>query len=371
MRVQEAEIAARARSRAKAAAQAEFSDGKQFDLDVKRVTPVQLDRLVKAGIAERFDAEGQHAYVVTVADLGIKLVFTKKMKEAGKPYYTVPGDYEPSYYKEQDKKGISLPPWTGYYALVGVGTSSSNSETLADVKGGLDNARMEKIQDTLSVAEFTLAIWPLGSAIDNLEEGNYGSAAAHAVGDAAGVGIFSKSAKIVKASIAVEGGLIAYNVSQYADGKISGSALVGDVILRVVLGGAGGLRLRALGKTPTGALFPLVTKRATPEIESSADAWTSIDRLRSHSKNLPPLGDTIPVPRDGLGTVALVEVRGKIYYGVNSSELSEASKNLGRDIFEMMKGEGLWDGLEKMPKWYGDGAAQVLTHAEAHALILK
>jgi len=108
---------------------------------------------------------------------------------------------------------------------------------------------------------------------------------------------------------------------------------------------------------------------AIGRVQSPAEAWQAIDRFRSHTRGLPPLGDRVPVPRDGLGTVALVDLRGRLYFGVNSSELSEASKDLGRQVFGLMRSKGLWEGAGSIPRWYGDGAAQVLTHAEAHALM--
>jgi hypothetical protein len=61
----------------------------------------------------------------------------------------------------------------------------------------------------------------------------------------------------------------------------------------------------------------------------------------------------------------LIENEGKQFFGVNSSILSDASKDLGREVFTMMQKEGLLKGATA----YGQGAAQVLTHAEAHSLM--
>jgi hypothetical protein len=108
---------------------------------------------------------------------------------------------------------------------------------------------------------------------------------------------------------------------------------------------------------------------ALNKISSPAEAWRVIDVFRSHTRRLPPLGDRIPIPGDGLGTVAVVVVRGQRFFGVNSSVLSDSSKNLGRQIFDLMQSRGLWSGLENAPRWYGDGVAQILTHAEALALM--
>lgn len=92
--------------------------------------------------------------------------------------------------------------------------------------------------------------------------------------------------------------------------------------------------------------------------------WEEIDRFRK-AKGLEPLGDRVPVRGDKLETVAFVEVNGNKVFGVNSSLLSGESKDLGRDFFKVMKEKGLLGNA----KHYGGGEAQVLTHAEAHALM--
>ncbi|OPX45585.1 hypothetical protein CLHUN_09640 [Ruminiclostridium hungatei] len=94
------------------------------------------------------------------------------------------------------------------------------------------------------------------------------------------------------------------------------------------------------------------------------EPWEAIDRFRK-SNGLEPLGDRIPVRGDGLETVALMEVSGNKVFGVNSSLLSDELKNLGRDFFKVIKEKGLLGNA----KHYGSGEAQVLTHAEAHALM--
>ncbi|MNC12612.1 hypothetical protein D3C75_603360 [compost metagenome] len=52
-------------------------------------------------------------------------------------------------------------------------------------------------------------------------------------------------------------------------------------------------------------------------------------------------------------------------FGINSSVLSDSSKDLGRDFFKYMKSKGFFG----TTKNYGQGASQVLTHAETHALM--
>ncbi len=95
-------------------------------------------------------------------------------------------------------------------------------------------------------------------------------------------------------------------------------------------------------------------------------AWREIDRFRTKAKGFEALGDRVPQRGDGLGTVALVEGGGTRHvFGVNSSSLSESSKDLGRKVFSDMKSKGFFPDT----KHYGQGAAQVLTHAETHALM--
>jgi RHS repeat-associated protein len=99
---------------------------------------------------------------------------------------------------------------------------------------------------------------------------------------------------------------------------------------------------------------------------SSKQAFGLIDRLRSKVRGLAPLGDVIPVKGDGKGTVALVEgAAGNAVFGLNSSLLSDGSKNLARQAFAAMKEAGLF----KQVRQFGQGASQVLTHAEGHALL--
>ncbi|NIF05929.1 hypothetical protein F3J23_10800 [Chryseobacterium sp. Tr-659] len=70
---------------------------------------------------------------------------------------------------------------------------------------------------------------------------------------------------------------------------------------------------------------------------------------------MPRLGETVPKIGDGNGTVAFVDLDGKKIFGINSSLLSDSSKNLGRKWKEIL-------GL-------GRGKDQVLFHAEGHALM--
>ena len=64
-------------------------------------------------------------------------------------------------------------------------------------------------------------------------------------------------------------------------------------------------------------------------------------------------------------TVAVIEINGERFFGVNSTIRNNAGNNLGRIYFEQMSTENLFD----RAKWYGGGQAQVLTHAEGHALM--
>ena len=96
-----------------------------------------------------------------------------------------------------------------------------------------------------------------------------------------------------------------------------------------------------------------------------AKAFEEIDEFRRLGKGLEPLGPAVPVKGDGLGTVALAENEGRQFFGVNSSILSDASKDLGREVFKKMQQQGLLKGATA----YGQGAAQVLTHAKAHSLM--
>ncbi|WP_242842088.1 deaminase, partial [Ruminiclostridium cellobioparum] len=93
--------------------------------------------------------------------------------------------------------------------------------------------------------------------------------------------------------------------------------------------------------------------------------WEEIDRFRSKTKGLEPLGDRIPERSDGLGTVAYVELNGTKVFGVNSSVLSDESKDLGREFLKSMQAKGFLNEV----KSYGQGHSQVLTHAEGHALM--
>ena len=95
-------------------------------------------------------------------------------------------------------------------------------------------------------------------------------------------------------------------------------------------------------------------------------AWELIERFRKKAKSLRQLGDNIPVKGDNLGTVAVVKINRRFFCGVNSKALlDDKSKDLGREFFKFMKSKGFLKGA----KHYGDGAAQVLTHAETHSLM--
>lgn len=107
------------------------------------------------------------------------------------------------------------------------------------------------------------------------------------------------------------------------------------------------------------------SKVAPKNALTPAKAFEEIDEFRRLGTGLEPLGPRVPVKGDGLGTVALIENEGRQFFGVNSSILSDASKDLGREVFSMMQKQGLLKGATA----YGQGAAQVLTHAEAHALM--
>ncbi|WP_397386271.1 deaminase [Paenibacillus sp. VCA1] len=62
--------------------------------------------------------------------------------------------------------------------------------------------------------------------------------------------------------------------------------------------------------------------------------------------------------------MAFTEVNGKKVFGINSSAISDESKNLGREFLKSMQEKGYFEG-----KRYGQGLTQVLTHAEAHSLM--
>ena len=95
------------------------------------------------------------------------------------------------------------------------------------------------------------------------------------------------------------------------------------------------------------------------------DAWKAIDEYRSRTNGLEPLGDTIPTKGDNNGTVAFVEVNGNKVFGVNSSLLSDADKDLGRKYFAEMKQAGYFENVDI----YGRGSGQVFTHAEGYSLM--
>ena len=102
---------------------------------------------------------------------------------------------------------------------------------------------------------------------------------------------------------------------------------------------------------------------ALPEGSGNSEAWKAIDEFRIQ-RGLEPLGDRIPSRGDGLDTVAFVEFNGERIFGINSSRLSELEKDLGRDFFRRMRANYF-----PSTSRYGQGATQVLTHAEAHALM--
>lgn len=84
------------------------------------------------------------------------------------------------------------------------------------------------------------------------------------------------------------------------------------------------------------------------------DPWEAIDDFRGHA-GMPRLGETVPKIGDGNGTVAFVDLDGKKIFGINSSLLSDSSKDLGRKWKEIL-------GL-------GRGKDQVFFHAEGNALM--
>lgn len=68
-----------------------------------------------------------------------------------------------------------------------------------------------------------------------------------------------------------------------------------------------------------------------------------------------PLGNSIPVKGDGNGTVSLFKHNRQNTFGVNSSLLSDNSKDLARKWRKQLG--------------FGNGKAQFLFHAEAHSLM--
>ncbi len=121
------------------------------------------------------------------------------------------------------------------------------------------------------------------------------------------------------------------------------------------------------GKIPKERTEGAIEVEAGREPLSKEQAFGLVDRVRERVDGMDPLGETIPKRGDGKGTVAIVEGEGgaRTAVGLNSSLVSEASKRLGRDAFPQMKANGL---LGKA-KAFGQGEGQVLTHAEAHALL--
>ena len=105
------------------------------------------------------------------------------------------------------------------------------------------------------------------------------------------------------------------------------------------------------------------------EVRSGAESyrteWDAIDTFRSQHESLSPLEDQIPQKGDKRGTVALIEMNGTKVFGVNSGLLSDAEKDLGREYFQWMKDAGFF----RRSMHYGASEAQILTHAEGHALM--
>jgi len=99
--------------------------------------------------------------------------------------------------------------------------------------------------------------------------------------------------------------------------------------------------------------------------EEIEQAWIRVDEFRTDTNGLESLGDTIPEKGDKRGTVAFIEVNGEKIFGVNSSLLSDAEKNLGRRYFAIMQENGYFKDVHR----YGQGSSQVFTHAEGYALL--
>jgi tRNA-specific A34 adenosine deaminase len=244
---------------------------------------------------------------------------------------------------------------------------SSDSELIQQftIESG---ANIKAAQRAVARTEFIGSFVPGFTALDNLvvnRDGDVTTGVIAAIGDGlllAGAvakvgGNIGLAAKVATASYVFENGIGAIKVGQSAYYVINGDNIKAQ-------NAAAEAAMRLLGAQ---LIRPsLGSKVATREIVDlgEEEAMHYIDRFRSRVTGLEPLGDIVPERGDGLGTVALVKA-GRKFCGVNSSLLSDASKDLGREFFDFMKGKGYFADAA----WYGQSSAQVLTHAEAIALM--
>ena len=78
----------------------------------------------------------------------------------------------------------------------------------------------------------------------------------------------------------------------------------------------------------------LVHNKCSDEGGIDSEAWKAIDEYRSRIDGIEPLGDTIPTRGDNNGTVAFIEVNGNKVFGLNSSLLSDADKDLAYSLMK-------------------------------------
>ena len=93
--------------------------------------------------------------------------------------------------------------------------------------------------------------------------------------------------------------------------------------------------------------------------KSVASPWKITDDYRG-KRGLLKFGDS-----GDKNTAAFIKIDDDVIYGLNSGVLDDSEKGLGRIVYEGMKDEGYLEGT----RHYGDGKAQILTHAEGHAIM--
>jgi len=143
----------------------------------------------------------------------------------------------------------------------------------------------------------------------------------------------------------------------------SGASSVDDIeILTDVASVGGKYFLRRAGQV----IVRHVLRRTGGNLSREA-AWRWIDRVRAHN-GMTVLGETVPRRGDGLGTVALVEGASDdaVYAGINSTARTAKDDAMMRQVYEEMDEAGRWGASTT---GYGHGEAQILTHAEAQALV--
>jgi len=92
--------------------------------------------------------------------------------------------------------------------------------------------------------------------------------------------------------------------------------------------------------------------------KSFGSPW-DLTNANRHKRNLPDYSPTDKY------TSSFIKIDDDIIYGINSSVLSNEEKDLGRAVYAGMRKEGYLEGT----RFYGDGKAQILTHAEGYAVM--